>query len=95
MIFIDFQNTQSDHSVTKELFQYGLYWKLSKNFGFHRRQFKMQVIYGNMIPVYYNLFQNQIHVFTGNAQFLHFMVFPLSKIVIYLWCVETIGQTCI
>ena len=83
--FIDFQNTQSDHSVTKELFKYGLFWKLLKNFGFHRSQCKMQVIYGNMTLVYYmyTLFQNQIHVFTGNAQVLHFMVFSLSKIVIY------------
>ena len=83
MTFIDFQNTQSDHSVTKGLFKYGLYWKLSKNYGFHRSLCKMQVIYGNMTPLYYTLFQNQIHVITGNAQFLHFMVFSLSKIVIY------------
>ena len=83
MTFEDFQNTQSDHSVTKELFQYGLFLKLSKNFGFHRGRCKMQVFYGNMTPVCYTLFQTQNHLFTGNAQYLHFIVFSLSKIVFY------------
>ena len=30
MTFQDFPNTQSDHSVTQELFLCGLFWKLSK-----------------------------------------------------------------
>ena len=38
MTLQDFHNTQSLHSVTQELFLCGLFWKLSKNFGFHRNQ---------------------------------------------------------
>ena len=35
MAFQDFHNIQSGHNNTVELFKYGLFWKLSKNFGFH------------------------------------------------------------
>ena len=47
MAFQDFHNKQSGHSITAELFIYDLFWKLSKNFGFHRNQCKMQIVYGN------------------------------------------------
>ena len=43
----------------------------------------MQILYGNMTPDWCTLFQNQTHLFTGNAQFLYFMVFSLSKSVFY------------
>ena len=46
MTFQDFHNIQSGHNVTVELFKYGLFWKLLKNFGFHRNQCKMQIVYG-------------------------------------------------
>ena len=36
-----------------------------------------------MTPVCCTLFQNEIHLFTGIAQFLHLMVFSLSKIGFY------------
>ena len=43
MTFQDFHNIKSGENVTAELFQYGLFWKLS-NFGFHRSQCKTQII---------------------------------------------------
>ena len=46
MTLQDFPNTQYDHSITIELFRCVLFWKLSKNFGFHRNQCKKEVIYG-------------------------------------------------
>ena len=46
MTFQDFHNLKSGYNVTTELFKYGLFWKLSKNFGFHRNQCKMQILYG-------------------------------------------------
>ena len=46
MTFEDFHKLQSGHNVTTELFKYGLFWKLSKNFGFHRNQCKIQILYG-------------------------------------------------
>ena len=46
MTFQDFDNLNSGHNVTTELFKYGLFWKLSKNFGYHRNQCKMQILYG-------------------------------------------------
>ena len=81
MILQDFPYTQSDHSVTQELFLCGLFWKLSKNFGFHRNQCKKEVIYGSAAPGLCTLFRNQVHLFTEYAQFFHFMLLSLSKIV--------------
>ena len=83
MTLEDFPNTQSDHSVTQELFLCGLFWKLSKNFGFHRNQCKKEVIYGSAAPGCCILFRNKIHLFTEYAQFFHFMLLSLSKIVSY------------
>ena len=48
MTLQDFPNIQSGHSVTQELFLCALFWKLSKNFGFHRNQCKKEVIYGRL-----------------------------------------------
>ena len=83
MSFQDFHNIQSGHNATVELFKYGLFWKSSKIFGFHRNQCKMQLIYGNATQGCYILFQNQNHLFTGNAHFFHFMLNLLSKFVFY------------
>ena len=47
MTFQDFHNIQSGYNITAELFKYGLFWKLSNNFGFHRNQCKMHIIYGD------------------------------------------------
>ena len=46
----DFPNTQSDHSVTQELSLCGLFWKLSKKFGFYKNQCKKEDIYGSVAP---------------------------------------------
>ena len=83
MTFQDFHNIQSGLNVRAELFKYGLIWKLSNNFGFHRNKFKMQIIYGYSTRSCYTLFQNQIHLFKGYTQFFHFMLFLLSKIIFY------------
>ena len=80
MTFQDFHNLKSGHIVTTELFKYGLFWKLSKNFGFHRNQCKMQILYGNATYTDTLFFKNQIHLFTGYTQFFHFMLFLLSKL---------------
>ena len=45
--FQDFDNMLSGHNVTVEIFKYGLFLKLLKNFGFHRNQCKLNIIYGN------------------------------------------------
>ena len=47
MVGLDFWDTQSSVKFTPELFKYCLFQKLSKNFGFHRKQCKMQIMYGN------------------------------------------------
>ena len=83
MTFQGFHNIQSGHNITAELFKYGLFWKLSKNFGFHRNQCKMPIIYGNATREWCTLFQNQTHLFTGHAQFFHLMLVLLAKIVFY------------
>ena len=44
--FQDFHNILYGHNVTAELSKKCLFWKLSKNVGFHRNQCKMQIIYG-------------------------------------------------
>ena len=77
----DYQNTQSGHNTTAELFKCGLLGKVSKIFGFHRNHCKMLIIYGNLTRGCYTHFQNQIYQFAGYAKFFHFMVFLLSKIV--------------
>ena len=82
MTFQDFHNLKSGHNATTELFKYGLFWKLSKNFGFHRNQCKMQILYGYATHTDTLFFQNQIHLFTGYTQFFHFMLFLLSKITV-------------
>ena len=46
MPFQDFHNIQSVHNVTAEFFNYGLFWKLSKKFDFHRNQCKKRILYG-------------------------------------------------
>ena len=46
MTFQDFYNIQSGQNGTAELFQYGIFWKLSKKFSFHRNQCKTQTIHG-------------------------------------------------
>ena len=80
MTLEDFHHTQSDHSITQELFQYGFVWKLSKNIGFHRNQCKIGVIYGNATPGLCNLFQNQSHLF---IVMLSSFILLLSNIVSY------------
>ena len=35
MTFKDIHNIQSGHNVKAELFKYGLFWKISRNSGFH------------------------------------------------------------
>ena len=45
MTFQDFHNIQSSHNVIAESFKYSLFVKLSKNFGFHSNQCKMQMLY--------------------------------------------------
>ena len=79
--FQDFHNIQSGHNVTAELFKYGLFGKLSNKFVFHRNQCIMQIVYGYATQSRFTLFQNQIHLITGIAQFFHFMLLLLSKIV--------------
>ena len=81
MTFQDFRNTQSGHNSAAEIYKCGLLWKLSKIFGFHRNQCKMQIIKSIVTWGWCLLFQNQMHQFTGYAQFFHFMLFLLSKIV--------------
>ena len=75
---------QSGHNATAELIKYGLFWKLSKNYGFHRNQCKMQIIYGIATQGLSTLFQIQNHLFTVYATFfiLCRFCFPiLSSIV--------------
>ena len=43
----DFSSTHSVYKLTTELFKYRTFKKLSKDFGFHRNQCKMQIMYGN------------------------------------------------
>ena len=43
----DFCSTYSNYKLTTELFKYHLFQKLSKDFGFHSNQCKMQIMYGN------------------------------------------------
>ena len=43
----------------------------------------MQIVYGYVTQSWYTLFQNQSHLFIRYAQFFHFMMFLLSKIVFY------------
>ena len=83
MTFQDFDNMLSGHKVTAELFKYRLFWKLLKNFGFHRNQCKMNIIYGNGTRGLHTLFQIQKHLLTGYAWFFHFMLYLPSKIVLY------------
>ena len=80
MTFQDFHSIQSGHNVTVELLKYGLFRKLLNNFGFHRNQCKIHIIYGYATQSRYTLFQNQIHIFTGYA-LSYMMLFLLSKIV--------------
>ena len=75
-----FPNTQSDHSATQELFLCGLFWT---NFGFHRDLYKNKVFYGSAAPSLCTFFRNQINLFTEYAQFFHFMLISLYKIVSY------------
>ena len=83
--FQDFYNIQSGHNVTlAELFKYGLFLKLSNNFGFHRNHCKIQIVYGNVTQGCYSLFQNPNHLFTGYAHFFHCILDLLSKIVFFL-----------
>ena len=48
MTFQESHDIQSGHDITAKSFKHGLFWKLSKNFGFHRNQGKVQLIYGNV-----------------------------------------------
>ena len=43
----------------------------------------MQIVYGYVTQSRYTLFQNQNHFFIRYAQFFHFMLFLLSKIVFH------------
>ena len=43
----------------------------------------MQIVYVYVTQSWYTFFQNQIHLFIRYAQFFHFMLFLLSKIVYY------------
>ena len=48
MVF--FHNRKSDHKFKIDLFKYGLFLKSSiMNFGFHRIQCNMHIIYGNVV----------------------------------------------
>ena len=42
----DLPNKQFGHSITAKLLKDGLFWKLSKKFGFHRYQCKTKAFYG-------------------------------------------------
>ena len=82
MTLQDFPNTQSDYSVTQELFLCGLFWKLFKNFGFHRNQCKKEVILRYCgSGLMHSFSKPSSFFFTEYAQFFHFMLFSLSKIV--------------
>ena len=55
--------------------------KLSKNFGFHRNQYKVQIIYGNAYDSLFTVLQNRFQVFIGHASFFHFALCLFAKIV--------------
>ena len=48
MTIQDFQNIHSYHKITAEVFEFRLFWKLSKNIGFHRNTCKKQIVYGDV-----------------------------------------------
>ena len=79
MTFQDFHSIQSGHNVTVELLKYGLFRKLSNNFGFIETSVKYRK-YTVLRLRADTLFQSQIHLFTRYAQFFHIMSL-LSKIV--------------
>ena len=84
MAIQDFQNIHSYHKITTEVYQFRLLWKLSKNIGFHRNYCKMKIVYGYVTQSWYILFKKkQSHLFIWYAQFFHFILFLLSKVVFY------------
>ena len=93
MTFLDFHTIQSDHNITAELFKYGLLWKLSKNFGFHRNQCKMQIFFRTCDS-------ELIHFFSKPTSCIHWLCSVLSFYAALVfqrclfWCAETKGQTC-
>ena len=86
MTIQDFQNKHSYHKITAEVFDFRLFWKLSKNIRFHRNKCKLQIAYGYVAQSCHPFFEKKSHLFIRYAQFFHFMLFLLSKIV--LFCVE-------
>ena len=83
MTIQDFQNILAYHKIKAEVFEFRLFWKLSKNIGFHRNKCKMQIVFGYVNQSCNTLFHNQSHLFIRYAQFFHFMLLLFSKIVFY------------
>ena len=75
--------THSTYKFTIDLFKYRLFQKLSKDFGFHRNQCKMQIMYGNAHDNRCICFQNRFHLFIVHASFFHFSSCLFAKIVFF------------
>ena len=68
----DFCSTHSNYTLTTKLFKYRIFQKLSKDFGFHRNQCKMQIMYGSAHGCCCINFQNRFHLFIVHTSFFHF-----------------------
>ena len=92
MTFQDFHNLKSGHKRHDRIIQMFFVFclKLSKNFGFHRNQCKMQILYGYVTQSCYTLFQNFIHGVYSVLSLYAVFAFQNYR----LWWAETKGQRC-
>ena len=83
MTIQDFQNINSYHKITAEVFEFRLfknYLRISVSIGTSAKCRSYTVLLHKTDTLF---FQNQSQLFVRYAQFFHFMLFLLSKIVFY------------
>ena len=80
MVVLDFYKLQSCYKLRTESFKYCQFEKFSKNFCFHRKQCKIQIIYGNAYDSRCTVFQNRFQLLIGHASFFHFPLRSFARI---------------
>ena len=91
MTFKDFHNIQSGCKVTAEFFKYGLFWKLSKNFGFHGNQCKCRLFTVMRLRAYTHFFKTKSFIHGVYSVLSLYADFGFQNYL--LLCAETKGQT--
>ena len=90
MTIQDFQNIHSYHKITAEVFEFRLFWKLSKNIGFHRNYCKMQIDTVMLLKADTLFFKTKvIYSFDMLGSFI-LCFFAFQNCL--LWCAETKRQ---